>query len=214
MEIYQPDLRLSIRSRIDWPVANVRTPRRAWIEAALQALGEGGPDAVRVEALASRLGVSKGGFYWHFKDRGALLEEALDAWEKTGTDDIIARIDTESADPRERLRRLFGLAPSAEFTVDLAIREWARRDRDVAKRLRRVDKRRMEFLRSLFAEICVDEDDAAARSMLAFSLLIGTYFIAAPPAGKTKSEALRLALDSLLRPGGGVEDASSLARGG
>jgi AcrR family transcriptional regulator len=179
-------------------MANVRTPRGAWIEAALQALGEGGPAAVRVEELASRLGVSKGGFYWHFKDRGALLEEALDTWEKTGTDDVIARIDTESADPRERLRRLFALAPSAEFTVDLAVREWARRDREVARRLRRVDKRRMEFLRSLFAEICPTEDEAAARSMLAFSLLIGTYFIAAPPAGKTKREALHLALDSLL----------------
>jgi hypothetical protein len=90
------------------------------------------------------------------------------------------------------------LAPSADFAVDLAVREWARRDRDVAKRLRRIDKRRMRFLRSAFDQICADEDDAAARSMLAYSLLIGSYFIAAPPAGKTRSEALHLALDHLL----------------
>jgi len=179
-------------------MANVRTPRGAWIEAALEALGEGGPDAVRVEALASRLGVSKGGFYWHFKDRQALLEEMLDAWEKAGTDDVITEIDSRSPDPRARLRQLFALAPTADFAVDLAIREWARRDRDIARRLRRIDKRRIEFLRSLFGQFCIDEDDATARTMLAYSLLIGSYFIAAPPRGKTRSEALRLALDRLL----------------
>ena len=66
-------LHRSIRCRIDMSVANVRTPRGAWVDAALQALAAGGPDAVRVEALAVRLGVSKGGFYWHFTDRQALL---------------------------------------------------------------------------------------------------------------------------------------------
>jgi AcrR family transcriptional regulator len=60
-------------------VALVRTPRDEWGDAALEALAEGGPEAVRVEALAVRLGVSKGGFYWHFTGRPALVEEMLDA---------------------------------------------------------------------------------------------------------------------------------------
>ena len=51
-----------------------RTPRNRWIEEGLRALGDGGPEAVRIESLAQALGVSKGGFYWHFKDRQALLE--------------------------------------------------------------------------------------------------------------------------------------------
>ena len=85
-------------------VANVRTPRGAWIDAALQALAAGGPDAVRVEALAVRLGVSKGGFYWHFTDRQALLEEMLDTWEKTVVEDVIARVESQPADPRAKLR--------------------------------------------------------------------------------------------------------------
>ena len=55
-------------------MAKVRTPRGAWVHAALQALAAGGPDAVRVETLAVCLEVSKGGFYWHFADRQALLE--------------------------------------------------------------------------------------------------------------------------------------------
>ena len=55
--------------------AITRTPRSRWIEEGLRALAAGGPDAVRVEALAQALGVTKGGFYGHFADRGALLED-------------------------------------------------------------------------------------------------------------------------------------------
>jgi AcrR family transcriptional regulator len=180
------------------PVAKVRTPREAWIDAALRALADGGPDAVRVEPLATALGVTKGGFYWHFKDRRALLEEMLDTWERTGTEDVIARLDSEPGAPRAKLRRLFELAPSADFEVELALRDWSRRDRDVAKRLRRVDNRRMAFLRSLFGQFCADEDDAEARSMLAYSLMIGSYFVAAKHPGRTRAQMLQLAADRLL----------------
>ena len=60
--------------------ARTRTPRASWIEEGLRALAAGGPDAVRIELLAQALGVSKGGFYWHFDDRSALLDEMLDTW--------------------------------------------------------------------------------------------------------------------------------------
>jgi AcrR family transcriptional regulator len=179
-------------------VAKVRTPRGAWVDAALQALAAGGPDAVRVEALAGGLGVSKGGFYWHFTDRRALLDEMLDAWEKAMVDDVIMRVESQPADPRAKLQHLFDLAPSADFAVELAIRDWSRRDGDVAERLRRVDNRRMRWLRSLFGQFCVDENDAEARSMLAYSLLIGSYFITAKRRDRSRSQMLQLAVDRLL----------------
>ena len=179
-------------------MANVRTPRGAWVDAALQAVAAGGPDAVRVEALAVSLGVSKGGFYWHFADRQALLDEMLDAWEKAMVDGVIARIESEPLDHRAKLQQLFDLAPTADFAVELAIRDWSRRDKDVAARVRRVDNRRMAWLRSLFGQFCADENDAEARSMLAYSLLIGSYFIRAKHTDKTRSQMLQLALDRLL----------------
>ena len=189
---------LSIRCRIDNRVATVRTPRGAWVDAALEALATGGPDAVRVEALAVRLGVSKGGFYWHFADRHALLDEMLDAWERVGTEGIIERFDSQRGDPRGKLQQLFELAPTANFAIELAVRDWSRRDKDVAKRLRRVDNRRMDWLRSLFGEFCPDESDVEARSMLAYSLLIGTYFITAQHGARTRLQMMHLALDRLL----------------
>ena len=179
-------------------MAKVRTPRSAWVDAALQALSAGGPDAVRIEALAVSLGVSKGGFYWHFTDRQALLEEMLDTWENAMVDNVITVVENEPGNPRAKLRHLFELASSADIAVELAVRDWSRRDRDVARRLHRVDNRRMGYLRSLFGPLCADENDADARSMLAFSLFIGSPFIAARPGNKTRSQLLQLAADRLL----------------
>jgi hypothetical protein len=82
--------------------------------------------------------------------------------------------------------------------VELAVRDWSRRDSDVAGRLRRADNRRLEFVRSLFRQFCADEDDVEVRSMLAYSAVIGSYFIAAGHGDQTRSQVLRLALDRLL----------------
>jgi AcrR family transcriptional regulator len=181
-------------------MAKLQTPRGAWIDAALQALAAGGPDAVRVEALAAGLKVSKGGFYWHFKDRAALLEEMLDSWEQAGTEDVIERVEAEPVGPQDKLRLLFQLAPdhSAGFGIELAVREWARRDRGVAARLQRIDERRLRFVKALFGEFCASESDAEARSMLGYSLLIGAYFIVAKVDGKSRAEMVQQALDRLL----------------
>jgi len=182
-------------------VAKVRTPRNAWVEAALQALATGGPEGVRVEALAARLGVSKGGFYWHFEDRAALLQEMLDSWEQRVVGDVIVRVESEPGEPRAKLQHLFELASTSSadlLPVELALRDWSRRDDKVAARLHRVDNQRMEYLRSLFRPICSDEDDVEARSILVFSLFIGSDFIAAEHRGRSRSQVLQLAIDRLL----------------
>ena len=57
-------------------VAQTRTPRSTWIDAGLAALASGGPDAVRVDLLAKTLGVTRGGFYWHFENRGVFPRRA------------------------------------------------------------------------------------------------------------------------------------------
>ena len=89
-----------------------RTPRTGWIEEGLRALAAGGPDAVRIEPLAQALGVSKGGFYWHFDGRRALLDEMLDTWERVSVDEVIERIEGAGGDARAKLRRLSGIASS------------------------------------------------------------------------------------------------------
>jgi AcrR family transcriptional regulator len=179
--------------------APTRTPRSSWIDAGLGALARGGPDAVRIEPLARVLGVTRGGFYWHFEDRRMLLEEILDAWERASVEEVIQQIEGEGGDARIKLRRLSLLAASGEqpLETDLAVRDWARRDPAVAARLRRVDDRRMDYLRSLFGAFCPDAEEVEARCLLFYSLWIGSHFIAAAHGPRSRADVVKLALARL-----------------
>jgi AcrR family transcriptional regulator len=184
-------------------MALARTPRGRWIEEGLRALAAGGPDAVRIASLARALGVSKGGFYGYFDNRRALLEEMLDSWEREVTDEVIERVDRGGGDARARLQRLFAMAasddrPTTDVTTELAVCDWARRDPAVAKRLRRVDNRRMDYLRSLFGAFCPDRDDVEARCMLVMSLYVGNHFIVADHGARSREEVIELTLRWLL----------------
>jgi AcrR family transcriptional regulator len=174
--------------------APTRTPRSEWIERGLKVLAAGGPDAVRIEPLARALGVTRGGFYWHFDDRSALLDAMLDTWERRSTDEVIERVERVGGDPVEKARRAGALTFAPRLLpIDLAVRDWARRDRAVAKRLRRVDNFRMDYLRSQFASVTSDPDDIEARCLLAFATAIGHHFIAADHGGRSRTEVLGLA---------------------
>ncbi|MEO7397567.1 MAG: helix-turn-helix domain-containing protein [Ilumatobacteraceae bacterium] len=177
----------------------IRTPRSEWTEEGLRSLASGGPDAVRVELLAQELGVTKGGFYWHFDDRRALLEEMLNTWERRSIDEVIERVESEGGDARVKLRRAGALTFSRGglLAIDLAVRDWARRDQAVAERLRRVDNRRMDYLRTLFGAFCADEDEVEARCMLAFSLAIGNHFMAADHGARSRADVVELAMRTL-----------------
>lgn len=179
----------------------VRTPRDAWIDAGLALLAEDGPGAVRVEVLAQRLGVTRGGFYRQFAGRGELVDAMLDTWERRSIDDVRDRVESEGGDARSKVRKAGILTFSPELLpLDLAVRDWARRDAGVAARLRRVDNRRMGYLRELIATISDDAADVESRAFLAFSLVIGDHLIAADHPGSTRrrvvQDATRLLLDS------------------
>ncbi|MEU1232202.1 helix-turn-helix domain-containing protein [Streptomyces sp. NPDC005828] len=182
-----------------------RTPRERWVEEGLRVLADSGPDAVRVEALAKRIGVTKGGFYGYFADRDALLAAMLDTWEREATDQVIDRVRHDAdADEGSDPRALITLAGMLTFSgdrlrpIDLAVRDWARRDEDVAARLRRVDNRRMELLREMIGTFCPDPDEVEARSLIAFCVAIGHHFLAADHPGRTRAEVLARAGDLIL----------------
>jgi len=176
--------------------AQTRTPRDSWIDAGLRALAAGGPDAVRVETLAQELGVTKGGFYWHFADRNGLLAEMLDRWEHVMVDAVIEQVEAKGGDAATRLRRLFGLGASVDdlLNIELAVRDWARRDQDVGERVLRVDNRRMDYLRGLFGDLYDDPADVEMRCFVVMTLFVGGQLIAADHGGRTRSAVVKDAL--------------------
>jgi AcrR family transcriptional regulator len=167
----------------------------------MRALASGGPDVVRVEALAKALGVSKGGFYWHFRDRQALLDAMLDTWEETLVDRAIEAADRGGGSGRTRLRRLFAAAGDRDdiLELELSVRDWARRDAAVAERVTRVDNRRLAYLRPLFAEFCVDAADVEGRCLLVLTLFVGESLVTATHGRRTRPSVTAAALRHLLR---------------
>lgn len=150
--------------------------KRAWTDAALHALAENGIEGVRVEILARDLGVTKGSFYWHFSDRGELLDAILQEWRRRATLSIIDRLESTHEPPEQRLRRLLRLqfeSRRAEFgsDVELSIRLWGRRDARALTVLREVDELRLRYIRGLLEESGMDKAEAAARAILAYSYM-------------------------------------------
>ncbi|PXX70816.1 TetR family transcriptional regulator [Nocardia tenerifensis] len=177
----------------------VRNPRHAWLDAAMAILSESGPDAVRVETLAAQLGVTRGGFYRQFSGRQELLDAVLDTWEHRSIDEVRQRVEQEGGDTRSKVLKAGKLTFSKELLpLDLAVREWARRDPAVAARLERVDNRRMDYLRDLLGAISDDPRDVEARSMLAFSLVIANHLIAAGHHTGTRADILESATQLIL----------------
>lgn len=151
-----------------------RLDATAWTDAALAELSAHGIDGVRVEVLAKRLSVTKGSFYWHFKDRDALLAAMLERWRRRATLSLIERLDRGGAAPVERLRELLRLPMRGERSllaadIELAIRLWGRRDVRARAALEEVDELRLSYIAQLLMECGAPPALARARAILAYS---------------------------------------------
>ena len=151
---------------------------RDWIMAALTLLGRAGIDAVRVEPLAERLGVTKGSFYWHFRDRDALHLAMLDAWRSGATENVINRVEKESASRDARLRRLIAIANEASWAARLetAVRAWAKSDDRAARAVDEIDTRRLDYIVTLLRDLGIDARTARLRAQIIYLMVIGNYF--------------------------------------
>jgi AcrR family transcriptional regulator len=156
------------------PAVRRRLSRSDWASAALAAIGEGGVAAVAVEPLAARLGTTKGSFYWHFPSRDALVAAALDHWERTTTDEVIAEIDAVSDDPAARLRALFKRVTELAASDRIEVALLATADHPlVAPVLERVTRRRMDYCARLFAQLGLAPAESRRRALLAYSAYLG-----------------------------------------
>nr|WP_238356610.1 TetR/AcrR family transcriptional regulator [Kribbella italica] len=144
-----------------------------WAAAALGALSEGGLPAIAVEPIAVRLGATKGSFYWHFRDRRALIEAALARWEQE-TEVTIAKLD-EVADPVARMRTLLeeAMADPADAAVSFRLIS-AVDDPTVAGTARRVTERRIAYMQSAVEQLGLPPDLARRRVLAGYGAYLGT----------------------------------------
>jgi AcrR family transcriptional regulator len=168
------------------PRQSAATPRLSiddWVSAALELLAEEGPGGVKIDRLCVRLGVTKGSFYWHFTDLASFLTAVADRWgdERDARQATFAEL--EAIEPHERLRRIIAeLADAHDWALERAVRDWARTDAAVAKRVEATDRWVFQAVRKIFLELGFDAADADIRAKTLFYAGVG--FIYAGPQGQ------------------------------
>lgn len=162
--------------------------RQDWIDQGLRILAESGVSAVRVEPLAKQMGVTKGSFYWHFKNREELLTAIFQAWIALQTSGIIEQVEAKGGDAIAKLLYLFELAVEDDGRVENAIRAWATNDAKIAPALADVDQRRLDYTKDLFLQAGFEPFDAIVRARMAYYTLVGEFTI-----GTRSNQAERLA---------------------
>lgn len=154
-------------------MSRARLAPQDWTDAALRALAEGGVGAVRVDALARDLGVTRGSFYWHFTDRDALLKAALEQWEQGATAGVIKELDGVG-DPAERLKRLIRGAFNNEAVPGLQPMLMAHADHPVVMPvLHRVTTARIAYIAALYRELGLPPAVARRRAVIAYTTYLG-----------------------------------------
>ena len=151
--------------------------RDAWIKAAVTILAEHGADGLRVEVLAKRLGVTKGSFYWHFKDRRDLLDAVLNLWKDGRIRDIRKQTQAETGGEAAALLHTIEVYSSARnrkgIAIEAAVRDWARRDSQTAAAVEEVDAERLACASRLFLARGLDAKEAQARSVMLYAYVFG-----------------------------------------
>jgi AcrR family transcriptional regulator len=155
----------------------VMLDRDAWIKSAVTILAEHGADGLRVEVLAKRLGVTKGSFYWHFKDRRDLLDAVLGLWKDGRIRDIRKQTQAQPGGEAAALLHTIEVYASARnrrgIAIEAAVRDWARRDPQAASVVEEVDAERLACACRLFLARGMNEEEAQARSLMLYAYVFG-----------------------------------------
>jgi AcrR family transcriptional regulator len=145
----------------------------AWVEAATQVLVDQGIDHVRIDVLAGQLGVTRGSFYWHFRDREDLLRRVLAAWRELATTQLTERLERAHTDPRQQIHDVISLpfrgrAAARAARIELAIRAWARRDETARAAVDEADASRIAYHVHLFQALGFELAEARSRAFVLY----------------------------------------------
>jgi len=153
-----------------------RGSRELWLGAAKSALLENGVDAVKIQHLSARLSLSRTSFYWHFKDRRAVLDALLAEWDHNNTGAIEAACNAYADTIAEALLNVIGVfldAGDFDSRFDFSVRGWAQQDDAVMNRVNAADARRLAAITDVFARFGYDPTEADVRARTVYLVQIG-----------------------------------------
>jgi AcrR family transcriptional regulator len=165
-----------------------------WLDLGLKTLARHGFTALKAEPLAKAMGVSRGSFYWHFKDIGAYHAAILKHWREVAAEQIIANLEASSKhdDPLLLLlRRTF----SGKLALENAVRTWATLDPVARAAVQATDRRRLSYVQKLFERSGVPPGVARSRAQIFYWAFLG-FALSDQPLPKARQDAV---LEELIR---------------
>ena len=174
-----------------------------WAEVALDVIASGGIEAVAVEPLARRLGVTKGSFYWHYPNRDALVARALQVWERQETVDMIGHAEQEPQ-PRERIHTLFRTAANTDARSERILLALSGSKHEAARAcVQRVTEAWRAYIESCYRALGMEASEARNWATFAYSTFVGTVRMRrdnpdALPVGQQFNDYLRFLIRSLI----------------
>lgn len=159
---------------------NDRLNAQHWLDAGLRVLATEGPQGLRIMPIAQQLGVTKGSFYWHYRDLDDYQAALLREWEQRHTQQIIRAVEAQGGDPSAKLRNLFGLTVNADARLALAIRRWAASHAPARAAQERVDGDRVAYVAGLLGPLGWTQDEALFLARWTYGALIGYFSLQGP----------------------------------
>lgn len=145
-----------------------------WIQAGIDILEARGIDNVRIEAIARKLRVTKGGFYGYFLNRDAFLQALLDYWSKILTSQIFEAIGNLEGSLPEKLQKLLYTVDDKKFdAIETSMYAWSFNDPKAKKVVMRIVKERVEFVTNLFSEEGFSQKEAINRANMVHHYMVG-----------------------------------------
>jgi len=157
-----------------------RVSKDQWLQAALESLIENGVNGIAIERIAKQLDTSKSGFYWHFKNRDDLLNHLLNYWEAEFTDTVINNISHLDESAEKKLQITSDMIMQHQLgRYDMAFRTWGNEDNVVKKRIKKIDRKRLNYISGLFSELGFrgEEADARASLFILYHAYLDTMFL-------------------------------------
>lgn len=173
---------------------DARLTRQDWIDCGLRTLATDGASALRVGAMAGTLGVSRGSFYWHFRDFAEFRARLLASWRDRTVDQVIREFEDDPSGPR-RLQRLVKRAFFGKRGLDRAIRMWAADEPDVAAMVAAVDASRVGYMGQLLVAAGVNPAQAQPRAAFIYWAYLGQAIVMDPDNAAIDEAALEAIAD-------------------
>jgi AcrR family transcriptional regulator len=178
---------------------NSSLSKEDWLRVALDVLNERGVDSVKVLPLSKVLGVTRGSFYWHFKDREDLLQQTLVYWERELTDTVIQQTRKLDANAAEKLRYVItNVLYQSMDRYDTAVRAWSLFDNSALNTLKRVERKRLRFLTELLGQSGLDPAAVHLRAQFLYGYLMAGIAVAGRSTRAEKARAIDQCLEFIL----------------